>query len=201
MQIQSWRQPIAENELRSQLQATLGMLKGPKLSEQEVEFELDIFRSVLADLPAFAIIAACRDFLTGRRGDGWKPVPPDLRLAALDHVAPIAREQLQIEAVIEAQPEPERTSAENRKATADMIRSLLPSMREAGAKAEAERTGQKLAAPVKREDPHETLARLREMADATRDTPITVSPTLARLIRAAQTDTAASAAQDRRAAA
>lgn len=64
---------------------------------------LAIYGADLADLPLFALSAACADFRQGRAGDGeWAPTQAQIRAQALKHLQPIAKERREIETVLAA---------------------------------------------------------------------------------------------------
>lgn len=160
-QIEAWCAPIARTVLDTQIRGTFSMLRGPTMSEDEVAFEIGVFADVLGDLPAFAVIAACRDYLTGKRGDGWKPKPPELRIAAQEHLGAIVKERRQIEAVLAAVEAPKLAAADKRQAAVAMARGLLPMIAEAGEKADYERRGIPYDPKPVREDPEAVLFRVQ----------------------------------------
>lgn len=76
---------------------------------------LAIYGADLADLPLFALSAACADFRQGRAGDGeWAPTQAQIRVQALKHLQPIAKERREIEAVLTARIQGAVASPERR---------------------------------------------------------------------------------------
>lgn len=92
--------------------------------ETDLRMKLKIYVADLADLPRFALSAACRDFRVGIIGDGkWVPTQGEIRRRAMFHADPSIAERGRIRRVLDAQIEhPVQSTAERRQAVADAIR-------------------------------------------------------------------------------
>lgn len=92
----------------------------------------DLYAIDLADLPLFAIEAACSDFRKGAAGDGkWLPTQAQVREVAMRYVKPWADELRQVNAVLSAEIVPDDDVADEARArVADRAKRLVKDLAE-----------------------------------------------------------------------
>ena len=162
-------QPIGERGAAAQVMTLKLTLETKARSDAEAEGLLDLYVKNLADLPTFAVIAACQDYQQLRAGDGkWMPKVPELRARAMVHVGPVQAERIKIERVLNARVRPSPCGAERKARVMNTAREVASRMRFEGQKAEAERAGKIIDDPALRpsEPPEAVLERLRAAASA-----------------------------------
>jgi hypothetical protein len=75
-----------------------------------------IFAADLADLPLFAVEAACKDYRLGKAGDGhWMPTQAEIRRVAESYCSSAVEEAKDIRNILTADIIPETTIDENRR--------------------------------------------------------------------------------------
>ena len=139
---------------------TMGMRGG---SSGDFKTIAKIYASDLGDLPTWAVSQACKEFRQGVVGDGkWAPTQAEIRRQAVAHMGRWQDERTKLTKVLDAKPAAVPSSAQRRAQVVQMAKDKLRTIREAGRRAEAERSndpGRTEEVEVAEETPEQILAR------------------------------------------
>lgn len=181
--IDAWHRPCGEDQVRPWIELMLGTLRMKLEDDEDADLRKRAYCLAMADLPIYAVQAACTMALRGKIGDGtgkWAPQPGELHVAAEQQMQALLREQADISRVLKAvvRQEPVLTE-EDRKAVVARIRKEM-GMPVAGTHAKPLGDGatdhpDKRRAADYRDDPREAAEwRLGNMDY--QDRPLTLSP-------------------------
>ena len=116
-------------------------MKPPSGNDVEIEVTIAAYKSVLADLPAWAVVAACTDAINGRGlSQTFAPAAAELRVRAERIAEPVMRERQRIRTVIEAADKGAPVqNDETRAATMAKVEPLLKEIRASAAEEDEKR--------------------------------------------------------------
>lgn len=102
-----WLRPAGEEAIRAHISSLFASLRHRLDTAADESAMQRIFAADLADMPLFAIEAACRDFRQGKAGDGhWLPTQAEIRRAANEYARKWQDEYGELRQVIEAKVVP-----------------------------------------------------------------------------------------------
>jgi hypothetical protein len=131
--LSQWLAPSGEDAIRPHVASLVLSLKHRSEDEETSEAKQRIFAADLADLPLFAVEAACADFRQGRAGDGvFMPTQAEVRKVALRRVQKLRDELADVRSILAAEVVEPVRSEKSRKEIADECRRMVS---EAAAKA------------------------------------------------------------------
>lgn len=100
--IRGYLSPASPDEIAVHVAKLFTVLRKRNEGFEDEAQRISLYVELLADVPRMAIEAACRKYLLGKVGDGWLPVPGEIRKEAEKHYAHWQAEIDRINAILNA---------------------------------------------------------------------------------------------------
>ncbi len=100
--IRGYLVPATPDEIAVQVARLFTIMRKRNEGFEDEAQRITLYVELLADVPRVALDTACRNFLLGKVGDGWLPVPGDIRNEAKRHYAHWQAEIERINAILNA---------------------------------------------------------------------------------------------------